>query len=134
MNDHKIHRYAGSLAQEITTTFLPDSHELRLESLTPVGEPMFFCEYDKTQSSWEYLGKTPMDEVKLIWAQYTLKFIKDGYEPVEITSEHIPDSGTQSIILDPVGSLPKNMAHVPPGSVSVAGLAPMHLDDFLIDK
>jgi len=41
-----------------------------------------------------------MDEVKLIWAQYTLKFIKDGYEPVEITSEHIPDSGTQSIILD----------------------------------
>jgi len=101
---------------------------------TPPGADVFFREYGKTQSAWEYLGKTPLEEVKLLWAQYALKFVKNGYEPVEVNSEYIPESGTQSIILDPVGSLPKNMVHVPPGEVSVAGLAPMHLDDFLIDK
>jgi eukaryotic-like serine/threonine-protein kinase len=101
---------------------------------TPPGADVFFREYGKTQSSWEYLGKTPMNEVKLLWVQYTLRFIKDGYEPVEVTSEYVPESGTQAIILDPVGSLPKNMVHIPPGPVSIAGLAPVYLDDFLIDK
>src|SRR5271169_1062798 len=91
---------------------------------TPPGADVFFREYGKTQSAWEYLGKTPLEEVKLLWAQYELKFVKDGYEPVEVTSEYIPESGTKSIILDPVGSLPKNMVHIPPGEVSVAGLAP----------
>ena len=101
---------------------------------TPPGADVFFRDYGNTQSTWDYLGKTPLPEVKLLWAQYALKFVKDGYEPVEVTSEYIPESGTQSIILDPIGSLPKNMVHVPPGKVSVTGLAPMQLDDFLIDK
>ena len=101
---------------------------------TPPGADVSFREYGNTQANWEYLGKTPLGNLKLVWAQYALKFTKDGYEPLEVTSEYIPDSGTQSIILDPVGSLPKNMVHIPPGEVHVFGMAPMPLDDFLIDK
>jgi len=57
-----------------------------------------------------------------------------GFEPVEVTSEFIPESGTKSIILDPVGGLPKGMVHIPPGEVSVAQNPVTHLDEFLIDK
>jgi dienelactone hydrolase len=101
---------------------------------TPPGADIFFRGYRENQGNWEHLGKTPMENLKLVDAQYAMKLVKDGYEPVELTSEYIPDSGTKSIILDPIDSLPKNMVHIPPGKVSVTGLAPMQLDDFLIDK
>jgi predicted esterase len=101
---------------------------------TPPGADVFFREYGNPQASWEYLGKTPLENAKFLWAQYALKLVKDGYEPVEVTSEYIAGSGTQNILLDPIGTLPKNMVHIPPGEVSVSGLAPTQLDDFLMDK
>jgi dienelactone hydrolase/predicted Ser/Thr protein kinase len=101
---------------------------------TPPGADVFFREYGNPQASWEYLGKTPLENAKFLWAQYALKFVKDGYEQVEVTNEYIPDSGTQSIILDPIGSLPRNMIHIPSGVVSVLGLPSTQVDEFLIDK
>jgi hypothetical protein len=96
---------------------------------TPSGADIFFRGYRDTQGHWERLGKTPMN-LQLIDAQYAMKFAKDGYEPVELTSEY----SAEDLILDPVGSLPKNMVHIPPSKISVAGLPPIDLDDFLIDK
>ena len=97
---------------------------------TPQEVDVSFREYGNPHADWEYLGKTPLGELQLISGQYALKFVKDGYEPLEVTSEY----STKNIILDPIGTLPTNMAHIPPGEVRVAGLAPMQLDDFLIDK
>ncbi len=97
---------------------------------TPPGAELSFRAYGNSQANWEYLGTTPMENLKLIWAQYDFKFVKSGYEPVLVTSEYT----TKDIILDPVGSLPMNMVHIPPGEVRVFGIAPMQLDDFLIDK
>jgi serine/threonine protein kinase/dienelactone hydrolase len=101
---------------------------------TPSGADVFFRDYGNTRAGWEYLGKTPLEQVNLVWAQYDLKFVKEGYEPLEVTSEYFSDFGAKSIILDTLGSLPKNMVHIPPAKISVAGLAPTELDDFLIDK
>jgi predicted esterase/predicted Ser/Thr protein kinase len=101
---------------------------------TPPGADVYFREYGDTKASWEYLGKTPLEQARFLWAQFTLKVVKDGYAPVEATSEYVSSPGTQSIILDPIGTLPNNMVHVPPGEVRVTGIAPMQLDDFLIDK
>ena len=95
----------------------------------PPGADIFFRGYRDTQGHWERLGKTPMN-LQLIDAEYAMKFAKDGYEPVELTSQY----SAEDIILDPVGSLPKNMVHIPPSKIGVAGLPPIDLDDFLIDK
>jgi eukaryotic-like serine/threonine-protein kinase len=97
---------------------------------TPTGADVFFRAYRDTQGNWEHLGRTPMQNLQLVDSQYAMKLVKDGYEPVELTSEYLAGN----IILDPIGSLPKNVVHIPPGKVSVAGLPPMRLDDFLIDK
>jgi len=96
----------------------------------PPGADIFFRGYRDKSGDWEHLGKTPMKDLQLIDAQYAMKLAKDGYEPVEVTSEYT----AESLILDPVGTLPKNMVHIPPGELRVAGIAPMQLDDFLIDK
>jgi len=100
----------------------------------PSGADVFFREYGGPQTTWEYLGKTPLPDLKFLWKQYTLKFVKDGYEPVEVTSEYISKSGAVSLILDPSGTLPRNMVRVLPGEVHITGLARMQLDGFLIDK
>ncbi|MGB2636526.1 MAG: protein kinase [Candidatus Acidiferrum sp.] len=97
---------------------------------TPPGADIFFRSYRDNQADWERLGKTPMEQLLLIDAQYAMKLAKDGYEPVELTSEYT----AKDIILDPIGSLPKDMVHIPPGKISVAGIPPVQLDDFLIDK
>jgi eukaryotic-like serine/threonine-protein kinase len=100
----------------------------------PPGADVFFREYGDARASFVHLGKTPLNDLKLVWGQYALKFVKDGFEPVEVTSEYIPESGTKSIILDPVGTLPKGMIHIPPGEVSVAKKPVIKMDEFLIDK
>jgi predicted esterase len=97
---------------------------------TPPGADIFFRGYRDNQGNWELLGKTPMGGLQLVDAQYAMKLVKEGYEPVEVSSEY----RAKRIVLDPVGMLPKNMVHIPPGEVSVAGNPPMHLDDFLMDK
>ncbi|MGC1648983.1 MAG: SUMF1/EgtB/PvdO family nonheme iron enzyme, partial [Candidatus Sulfotelmatobacter sp.] len=119
----------------------PELKQIETENLwsfpvltTPLGADIFFRGYRDNQGNWEHLGKSPMENLQLINAQYAMKFVKDGYDPVIVTSEYMPESGTTSIILDPIGTLPKNMVHVPSGKISVAGSAPMQLDDFLIDK
>ncbi len=101
---------------------------------TPPGADVFFREYGDASADWVPLGKTPLNDLKLVWTQYALKFVKDGYEPLEVSSEYLPESGTKSIILDPVGTLPRNMMHIPAGDVTVAANPSVHLDDFLIDK
>ena len=52
------------------------------------------------------------------------------YEPVEATNEH----GGIDVVLDPIGSLPPGMVHVPSGSVDLPGNPTVQLDDFLIGK
>jgi eukaryotic-like serine/threonine-protein kinase len=95
---------------------------------TPSGADVFFRDYLDVHGNWEYLGKTPVKDLSLLDAQYAMKFVKEGYEPVEAT-----DDENENLPLDPVGSLPFQMVHVPPGDAKVAG-SKTHVDEFLIDK
>lgn len=97
---------------------------------TPSGADVYFRDYSDVHGTWEYLGKTPLENIRIPFGNYTLKFSKDGYEPVEATSEY----NTVEVVLDPVGSLPPGMVHVPAGTVDLAGNPSVKLDDFLIDK
>jgi eukaryotic-like serine/threonine-protein kinase len=97
---------------------------------TPSGADTYFRDYGGIHENWEYLGKTPLEAVRLPHSHFRFKFIKDGYEPVEVTNER----GAIGAVLDPVGSLPPGMVHVPAGSVDLAGNPTVQLDDFLIGK
>ena len=100
---------------------------------TPPGAEVYIREYKDPKAQWIHLGKTPVNDVKLLWAQYALRFIKDGYETVEATTESQPLFGTTSIILDPIGHLPGRMVHVSAGEVDV-DQNPVNLDEFFIGK
>jgi eukaryotic-like serine/threonine-protein kinase len=97
---------------------------------TPPGADTFFRDYGGIHENWEYLGKTPLEALRLPHDHFRFKFAKDGYEPVEATNE----LGAVDAVLDPVGSLPPGMVHVPARLVDLAGNPTVHLDDFLIGK
>jgi predicted Ser/Thr protein kinase len=55
---------------------------------TPSGADSYFREYRDVSGHWEYLGKTPIENLRLPLHHYAFKFTKDGYEPVIATSEY----------------------------------------------
>jgi len=132
---YRLARQAESYSPDSPELKLVEAKYLRSQSIlsTPTGANVYFREYGDSRGDWEYLGKTPF-EGKFLWAGYAMRFVKDGYEPVEVASQYILWSVTNNIILDPIGSLPKNMVHVPSGEVNALGPAPIQLDEFLIDK
>jgi serine/threonine protein kinase/dienelactone hydrolase len=132
---YRLARQAESYSPDSPELKLVETKYLRSQSIlsTPAGADVYFREYGDSRGDWEYLGKTPL-EGKFLWAEYAMRFVKDGYESEEIASQYILWSVSQRIVLDPIGSLPKNMVHVPSGEVTFLGSAPIQLDDFLIDK
>jgi formylglycine-generating enzyme required for sulfatase activity/dienelactone hydrolase len=93
----------------------------------PPGADVYFREYKDVHENWEYLGKTPLENVPLLDAQYALKFSKPNYETLEVSDDE------DNLVLDPVGSIPPGMVRVIAGEVIVAGKQ-NHLDAFFIDK
>jgi eukaryotic-like serine/threonine-protein kinase len=97
---------------------------------TPPGANVYFRDYNEPHAEWQYLGKTPLETNRLPLGLYAFRFSKDGYETVEASG----DLTLGSRILDPAGTLPPGMVHVPAGSVNLGGSSSMKVDDFLIDK
>src|ERR1700693_3856915 len=54
---------------------------------TPPGADAYLRDYGGTQESWEYLGKTPLEGVRLPHGHFRFRLTKEGYEPVEATNE-----------------------------------------------
>jgi DNA-binding winged helix-turn-helix (wHTH) protein/dienelactone hydrolase len=132
---YRLARQAERYSPNSRELKLVETKYLRSQSIlsTPTGADVYFREYGDSRGDWEYLGKTPL-EGKFFWAEYAMRFVKDGYEPVEVASEYILWSVSNNIILDPIDSLPKNMVHVSSGEVNALGPAPIQLDEFLVDK
>jgi dienelactone hydrolase len=100
---------------------------------TPPGADVYVRDYSDIHGQWEYLGKTPLQGNRLPHAFYAFKLTKDGYETVEATGTALENSPVK-VLLDPVGSLPPGMVHVPAGRVDLLWHSSVNLDDFLIDK
>jgi eukaryotic-like serine/threonine-protein kinase len=100
----------------------------------PAGARVYLREYGDPKAEWMAVGKTPLTELKLVWAQYALKFVKDGYEPLETTSDSQPIAGGKGVTLDSIGALPAGMVHVTDREISVAKNADVHLDEFFLGK
>ena len=96
----------------------------------PPGADVFLREYGDPRAEWVHLGKTPLNDLKLVWTQYALKLVKDGFETLEVTSEY----GNKSIVLDPVGTLPPGMVRIPSGEIRVAQNPVVQMDEFFLDK
>ena len=128
----------------------PDDPSLRrLELLTfwphqfttnPPGADVFLRDYNEPKSDFQYLGKTPLQGVRLPHDHYVIQFRKVGYETLESATA----ASKVSVDLLQSGSLPLRMVRVSGGQVNLALGGPVDntvgsrfsqkIDDFFIDK
>ena len=99
---------------------------------TPAGADVYAKDYNDVHGPWEYLGQTPLPNLRLPFGHYRWKITKAGYASIEVGAEASVTS--KGLIMDPSGALPSGMVHVPAGAVHV-GLGPeVQLPDFFIDQ
>jgi eukaryotic-like serine/threonine-protein kinase len=102
--------------------------------------------HDSKEDAWEYLGKSPVKNVRIpggpdgYW-----KFNKPGYEEVERTDASVLDEGNSGVVLSvdlmKKGTAPAGMVRVASGKLPVTLFFPgyedlpeVRLDDFWLDK
>ena len=103
----------------------------------PPGADVYLRAYGSTDSDWEYLGLSPIDDITLPRDTFRWRLEKDGFETVEIATPSRTES--LSVTLDETGARPPGMVFVPGGNfdVRLTGFAigeRVDLQSFLIDK
>jgi dienelactone hydrolase len=104
----------------------------------PPGAEVYL--HDEIDGTWEHIGRSPIDKVKVSPGYHLWRIEKGGYEPVE--GGELTASGSVAEIkrtLDERGSLPSGMVRMPGGKgpLSLANLDHLgiqNLADYLIDK
>jgi len=94
----------------------------------PPGAKVYIKEYSSFQSDWEYLGVTPLNEIRLPSVYLRWKFEKEGCETV-----HAMAATGQKIsrTLDTQGNIPSGMIRVKGQKISEEIGT---IDDFFIDR
>jgi hypothetical protein len=105
----------------------------------PPGARVSMKKYSAPDSEWEYLGVSPLKNVRLPMGSFCWKMEKDGYETVLAASfTYSRDESRQYFnipcnikrVLDKKGSLPPGMVRVAGGRIQDVG----DFDDFLVDQ
>ena len=102
----------------------------------PPGASIYIKEYKTPDSEWEYLGVTPLENIRSHIGIFRWKIEKQGYETVLAASSNwnvAPKEGMIPFdlvrVLDEKGSIPEEMVRVP-GTQTPLG----KLNDFFIDR
>jgi serine/threonine protein kinase/dienelactone hydrolase len=102
----------------------------------PSGADVNFKEYNAVESKWEYLGKTPIDRLRIPRGFFRWKIEKDEFVIIEDAFAGSEDK--YQFTLDKVGDIAIDMVRVPGRKHSVLlmghGYLDIQLNDYLIDK
>jgi len=129
---------AYRLAQQALPYLAGDREAQRLwESLSweysphtdPEGASVSWKDYAEPQSSWQVLGVTPLEKVRLPRTLLRWRVEKPGFEPLEIAPTVVWES---QLILRPAGSGPKDMVFVPRGREEIESKS-VERDGFWLD-
>jgi eukaryotic-like serine/threonine-protein kinase len=105
----------------------------------PPGAHVYAVQYDSSESAWQYLGVSPLKNVRMPFDVFRWRIEKEGYETVMAASSSwdldfnhdmapIPVDLVRK--LDKKGSVPPGMVHIPGTKTTDAG----ELGDFFADK
>ncbi|HEV8334833.1 MAG TPA: protein kinase [Candidatus Polarisedimenticolia bacterium] len=95
----------------------------------PEGAEVLFKDYGDAHAEWNRLGVSPVENARVPFAQLRWKLVKDGFEPVELTSP-LPSS----VKLFSSDQVPHGMVHVPGGSYQYQATPPVELGDYWLDR
>ena len=111
------------------------STEVSVE-ITPTGADVSIKEYTSGDDEWQYLGKSPIEGIRIPRGFLQWRITKQGFQAVHVAAGPSP---SLTFTLDKEESIPSGMVRVPGGEhrVRLAGLEHLELlplDDYFIDK
>ncbi|HEX7494389.1 MAG TPA: SUMF1/EgtB/PvdO family nonheme iron enzyme [Bacteroidales bacterium] len=128
--------------------YIPDDPELkklwpRFSTLIntvsdPLGARVYRRDYNSSDTNWIFVGETPLDSIQYPYSISRIKLEKDGFQTVyDATSSTLLRH--RHYLLDRIGTLPKNMVHIPDIKISFnrpssTDYQSINISDFLIDK
>jgi len=80
---------------------------------TPPAADIFFKEYSAIEGGWEYLGRSPLENIKFPHGVYRWKIMKEGFEIRECVAGPRP----LNVELWEEGSFPPGMVRILPGTI-----------------
>jgi formylglycine-generating enzyme required for sulfatase activity/dienelactone hydrolase len=104
----------------------------------PLGTRVYRRDYNAIDTNWIFVGETPLDSIRYPYSISTIKLEKDGFQTVyDATSSTLLRH--RHYLLDSIGTLPKNMVHIPGIKISfnrpsLTDAQSIDISDFLIDK
>lgn len=119
--------------------YIPDDPQLR-QSLntitrvssihtTPPGAEIFVKDYGDPSDTWELLGRSPLDGVRLPLGYLRWKLVKPGFATLEVAGSRDLD-----LRLEIENSAQSGMLRVPAGSYQLGGARAVDLPEHWIDK
>ena len=112
------------------------SREVTIET-DPAGADVFLKDYKAADGDWDFLGKSPLQKVRIPLGFFRWRIEKQGFRNVETAAS--VSGGSWQLVLDQEASLPAGMVRVRGGNVQL-GMAVMRtlpavpVEDFLMDK
>jgi hypothetical protein len=106
------------------------SHPFTIRT-TPPGASVYVKPYVDPDAPWLFIGHAPLENFQLAMGYFRWRITKAGFRTMEGAGGI--QGPTIDFILDPEGSIPAEMVHVPGGNFVLLGRA-VRLDDYWIDK
>ncbi len=100
---------------------------------TPPGADLYFKSYSAGDEDWSFLGRSPMENVRVPWGYFRWKIAKQGFGIVEAAPFLFPNL-SMHFTLDPVGTSPAGMVRIPGGTFQFRSADPVELEDYWLDK
>jgi cephalosporin-C deacetylase-like acetyl esterase/predicted Ser/Thr protein kinase len=114
--------------------FWKDRCFLQSVRTTPPGAEVFLKSYRDRTGDWMPIGRTPLEEVQMPFELLRLRITKDGFEPLEVTTDPNGRGRTLEYTLDARGGLPAGMVRVRGGPVRFRNHPAVEVDDFWLDR
>ena len=101
---------------------------------TPSGAEVYYKEYSDIEGKWQYLGRSPMENIRFPQRIYRWKIEKEGFE----SREFVANKSLNTELWEE-GSLPSDMVRIPPWTVNVGSASSGQTETatappYLIDK
>jgi cephalosporin-C deacetylase-like acetyl esterase len=101
---------------------------------TPSGAEVFMKSYGDRTGDWTPIGRTPLEDVPLPFELLRLRITRDGFEPLEVTTDPNGRGRPLAYTLDPRGTRPAGMVRVAGGESAFRDQPRVRLDDFWLDR
>ena len=107
------------------------SHTVQILT-SPPGANVYVKPYARPEAEWLLIGQSPLQNFPLPMGFFRWRITKPGFRTIEAGAGI--QGSTIEFLLDPEGSIPAEMVHVPAGNVRLSSGGSFHLGDFWIDK